>query len=73
MNDILTAAQAAGVIGCNPQKVRERMKRGIWKIGVVIPPDQSSGEKKTAYEISKYKLAKLLDIDVHEIDRRLSG
>ena len=33
MKEILTAAEAAREIGCTPQKVRERMKRGLWDLG----------------------------------------
>lgn len=33
--NIISAAEAARMLGCPAQKVRERMKRGIWKIGVV--------------------------------------
>ena len=36
MQDILNSSQAARVIGCGPQKVRERIKRGIWTFGTIV-------------------------------------
>ena len=36
VNDILNASQTAKVIGCSAQRVRERLKRGIWDFGTVV-------------------------------------
>ena len=72
MYDILNAAQTARVIGCGPQKVRERIKRGIWTFGVAIPPKQS-GNTENSYEINKVALAEWLRISVEEVDRRVAG
>ena len=72
MSDILNASQAAKVIGCSAQRVRERLKRGIWNFGTVVKAKQS-GKTQDSYEVNKYKLAKFLEIPVEEIDRRLSA
>ena len=72
MSDILTASQTARVIGCSAQRVRERLKRGIWDFGTVVKAKQS-GKTQDSYEVNKYKLAKFLEITVEEIDRRLSA
>jgi hypothetical protein len=70
MHDILTAAQTAKVMGCAPQKVRERIKRKSWTFGVWIPKKET-GHKKDDYEVNKYQLAAHLGIPVEEVDRRL--
>ena len=33
---------AAVEIGCAPQALREHMKKGLWDLGEVVPPDQGS-------------------------------
>ena len=72
VNDILNASQTAKVIGCSAQRVRERLKRGIWDFGTVVKAKQS-GKTQDSYEINKYKLAKFLEISADGIDRRLSA
>ena len=71
MQDILTANQTARVIGCGPQRVRERIKRGIWTFGSVVTRKESGNAQKNTYEINKYKLAEWLGIPAEEVDRRL--
>ena len=70
MNDVLSAAQAARVIGCASKKVCERLKRGNWKFGEAIPPKQT-GNMQYSYEVNKQALADWLKIPVEEVDRRL--
>lgn len=70
MQDILTANQTARVIGCGPQRVRERIKRGIWTFGTVVT-GKESGNSQNTYEINKYKLAEWLGVSTEEVDRRL--
>ncbi len=72
MKDILSARQAAKVIGCSAQKVRVRIERNIWKFGRVVTAKES-GRVVNAYEIPKRSLARFLEIDVEEVDRRLEG
>ena len=71
MQVILTANQTARVIGCGPQRVRERIKRGIWSFGSVVTRKESGNVQKNTYEINKYKLADWLGIPAEEVDRRL--
>ena len=72
MREILSAAQAARVIGCAPQMVRERIKRGIWTFGSVVTAKQS-GNAQSSYEIKKRDLADWLGISVDEVERRVRG
>ena len=71
MQDILTANQTARVIGCGAQRVRERIKRGIWTFGSVVTKKESGNAQKNTYEINKYKLAEWLGVPTEEVDRRL--
>lgn len=72
MREILSAAQTARVIGCAPQMVRERIKRGIWTFGSVVTAKQS-GNVQSSYEIKKRDLADWLGISVDEVERRVRG
>ena len=70
MREILSAAQTARVIGCAPQMVRERIKRGIWTFGSVVTAKQS-GNVQSSYEIKKRDLADWLGLSVEEVERRI--
>ena len=70
MREILSASQTARVIGCAPQMVRERIKRGIWTFGSVVTAKQS-GNVQSSYEIKKRDLADWLGISVEEVERRI--
>lgn len=70
MRDILSAAQTARVIGCDPHKVRERLKCGIWTFGKYIPAEKT-GKKQDCYEINAYSLAEWLRISMEELEKRL--
>ena len=72
MREILSAAQAARVIGCAPQMVRERIKRGIWTFGSVVTAKQS-GNVQSSYEIQKRDLADWLGISVEEVERSIQA
>ena len=72
MREILSAAQTARVIGCAPQMVRERIKRGIWTFGSVVTAKQS-GNAQSSYEIKRRDLADWLGISVDEVERRVRG
>ena len=54
----VSVEDAAALLGCNPQSVREHMKRGLWDIGSVIPPIPPA--KKFSYHIYRHKLYKHL-------------
>ena len=60
MKEILTAAEAAREIGCTPQKVRERMKRGLWDLGEVIDKDRLGRVEKSECNIHRHKLEKFI-------------
>ena len=68
--DILSANQTARIIGCAPQMVRERIKRGTWTFGAVVTAKQS-GNIKNSYEINKHALAEWLRITPEELEKRL--
>lgn len=72
MKDILSANQTARIIGCAPQMVRERIKRGIWTFGTVVTAKEA-GNTQNSYEINKRALAEWLKIPPEEVDRRLKG
>ncbi len=69
MREILNASETARVIGCAPQMVRERIKRGIWTFGSVVTAKQS-GNMQNAYEINKRDLAAWLKISVEEVEKK---
>ena len=54
MKEVTKVPQAARIIGCTQQKVRERMTRGLWDLGVYIPPGK--GRRVADYDIFKAKL-----------------
>ena len=70
MKPILSASEAAVVIGCTPQKVWERLKRNIWTFGRVIPKAKT-GQTQNSYEIIARDLAKYLSITDGELEERL--
>ena len=59
---LLSAQEAAKIIGCSPQMVRERIKRGIWTFGEVIPKSKS-GNAQNSYLINRQKLMRYLCIE----------
>lgn len=73
MRDVLNAVQAAKVIGCGPQKVRERIKRGIWTWGTVVTAKEAGNTKNNGYEINLQELADWLHISREEAERRLDA
>ena len=72
MRDVLNAVQAAKVIGCGPQKVRERIKRGIWTWGRVVTAKEA-GNLHNGYEVNLQELADWLHISREEVERRLEA
>lgn len=70
MRDILSATQAAAVLGCGPQKVRERIRIGEWP-GKIIPKAKTK-KKSDTYEVNLYELAEYFHISEDEIRRRLA-
>lgn len=72
MKQILSAAQAAKVIGCNPQTVRERVRRNIWTFGRCIP-SVKTGNKSDSFEIVLNDLCKYLSITAEEAIERIEN
>ena len=72
MKDIINAVQASKIIGCGPQMVRERIKRGIWTFGNVVTAKEA-GRTLNSYEINIQKLADHLCISREEAERRLTN
>jgi len=56
---IISAKQAAEMIGCDPQKVREHLKRGIWTFGIYVPKSKT-GKAKNEYLINRAALERYL-------------
>jgi len=55
---IISAKAAAVRLGCSPQMVRERLKRGIWKFGRALPPNET--HRHYIYEIYSDQLEEYL-------------
>lgn len=72
MQCIINSTQAAKIIGCSAQRVRERIKRGVWTFGSVVTPKQAGRGIQNCYEINVQKLANYLCISVEELERRLA-
>lgn len=48
---------AARILGCRPQKVRERMRLGLWDLGEIIP-GKKIGKKSDEFNIYRTKFEK---------------
>ena len=68
MKEILTAAQAAREIGCTAQKVRMRMKLGLWDLGEVIPAKKLGRVYSDEYNVHRRKLEKFLGRPIKEVN-----
>ena len=68
MKEIFNAKEAAHYIGCGAQKVRERMKRGLWDLGEVIPNGKLGNKEKCEYNIYRYKLERHIGRKLDEVD-----
>ena len=52
--EILSAKQAAKILGVSPQCVRERIKRGIWTFGEMIPKEKTGNKILIVYTGKNY-------------------
>lgn len=59
----ISLKQASKIIGINEQALRERMKAGVYDIGVVWKP---KGSKHYVYDIFKSKLESLIGRELEE-------
>lgn len=42
---LISASEAAKIIGCGAQKVREHLKHGVWTFGQYVPKEQSGSSR----------------------------
>ena len=57
----ISVPDAAKEIGCDPDYLRQKMKRKEWDLGVVVPPVK--GKKMYTYFIFRAKLDRFLGIE----------
>ena len=60
----VTVADAAKEIGCEPDYLRQKMKKKIWDLGKVVEPPTKGGRYE--YFIFRAKLDKFLGIESKE-------
>lgn len=53
--EVISAREAAQILGVAPEKVRQRIKLGIWKFGERIPKEKT-GNKQDTYCVYARKL-----------------
>ena len=58
-HELMTASEAARLLGCSPEKVRQHIRAGVWKFGVCIP--KQKGGKKDSFIIYRRQLMKTLE------------
>lgn len=57
------------LLGCGFSRVKQRMRRGYWDLGSVIPPKSKNGN--CTYEISPKKLSEQFGVSLEEISQAL--
>lgn len=57
----ISVLEAAKEIGCDPDFLRQMMKKKKWDLGEVIPPEKG-GKKTYTYYVFRAKLDKFLGI-----------
>ena len=57
--ELLSPQEAANEIGCSAQCIRLKMQKGLWDLGIAIPPKRS-GKQQWEYNILRWKLDKFL-------------
>lgn len=53
--ELISARAAAKILGVGPQKVRERIRQGIWTFGECVPKEKT-GKKEDGFDVSVRKL-----------------
>ncbi|WP_084002954.1 hypothetical protein [Dorea sp. D27] len=66
MAEILKPPEVAKILGCSPQMVRERIRRGIWDFGECIPKKSNSGRNE--FNIYRSKLEKHIGRELTETE-----
>ena len=62
MREIISAAEAARILNCRPQKVRERIKAGRWTFGKAIPPAKPGGQ--ITYDIYARRMYQFFGMEI---------
>lgn len=65
--ETMRVPEVAQLLGCSQQAVRERIRRGIWKFGEVIPKEKT-GNEIDSFVIYRRKLYKHLGIEEVQSD-----
>ena len=60
--EIMKPPEVARILGCSEQKVREHIRRGIWKFGECIPKSKK-GTKQDEFNIYRAKFEKWIGRD----------
>lgn len=58
--EIISAREAAEILGIRPEKVRQRIRAGIWTFGVCIP-GKKTGRKRDDFDIYTRKLNEFIE------------
>lgn len=61
MKEILSAPEAARILGIQPKVIRFNLEKGIWKFGVVIPP-KVTGKKENTYHVYARQMCEFFGI-----------
>lgn len=61
MGQIMKVPEAARILGCSEQKVREHIRHGIWKFGECIPASKT-GKKTDEFIIIREKFEKYIGL-----------
>lgn len=61
MKEILTAPEAARLLGIEPKVMRFNLEKGIWKFGKVVPPG-ITGKKSNTYMVYARQMCEFFNI-----------
>lgn len=63
----ISIAEAAKILGCNQEAIRQHIRKGIWDFGEVIPK-KKTGKKRDQFFVYRRKLYRHLGIEREEAD-----
>lgn len=69
MKEILSAPEAARLIGVQVAVMRFNLQKGIWKFGEVIPP-KITGKKENTYRVHARKMCEYFGIPFEKEERK---
>ena len=61
--EIMKVPEVARILGCSEQKVREHIRRGIWKFGECVPASKKWYKIRTNLNIYRRKFEKFIGRD----------